>query len=65
MLQPSDFMPTVRIMMRPVDNTAFRVPFVLTEKFNSIPAFSEPNRLRNITFTITGKHEVLIFSRAR
>jgi hypothetical protein len=40
MFQPSDFMPTVRIMMRPVDNTTFRVPFVLTEKFNSI-AFSK------------------------
>ena len=36
MLQPSDFMSTVRIMMRPVDNTAFRIPFVLTEKFDGI-----------------------------
>ena len=40
MFKPSGFMPTAGIMMRPVDNTAFRVPFVLTEKFNGV-AFSK------------------------
>ncbi len=33
-------MPTAGIMMCPVDDTAFRVPFVLTEKFNGV-AFSK------------------------
>ena len=40
MFQPSGGMPAVRIMMRPVNNTTLRVPFVLTEKFNPI-AFSK------------------------
>jgi hypothetical protein len=40
MSYPSAYMSTVRIMMRPVDDTTFRVPFVLAEKFNRI-AFSK------------------------
>jgi hypothetical protein len=54
MLQPSDFMPTARIVMRPVDNTAFRVPFVLTEKFDGIAFSNSSDTLSNINnfFTI-------------
>jgi hypothetical protein len=45
MFQPSGLMPTVRVVVSPVDNTPFRVPFVHAAKFDRIP-FSKGSHTR-------------------
>ena len=48
MLQPTAHMSTARVMMRPMDDAAFMVPFVFTIKLHSVTALEIGNARREI-----------------